>query len=183
MNKFNNEADTTPMPPTHDGTDDRPTETAEQQLYVIQHYERKRFDRWERRLFTAEQLEERRKPEWAGHHKIGIAADPERRMRQLQNGTPFTLRLVTTIDIEGDAEVVESEVHNLYYNPTNDRGEWFFVPREHLADLKEIEVLRQGEAAQIRERVRRRDDHFVHTDLMKELREARQDLKERDRDE
>lgn len=122
-----------------------------QQVYVIQHYEPRDIPDFYFDEFSAEKIDRMREPDWTGFHKIGISTDPEKRLSILRGGTPHRLRLVTTIDVEGDARQVERELHDLY-GPIEyrRRNEWFRVPIDHIEQLKEIEVLHPGEIEEIR---------------------------------
>lgn len=112
-------------------------------VYVIQHYEPKKIDSWMYREFTTEELERFKDPGPTGWHKIGVAENVERRLSSLRGGTPHELRLITTIDVDGDAQQVERELHELYRGP-RDRGEWFKLPIDHVEHLKKIDLLRPG---------------------------------------
>lgn len=63
-----------------------------------------------------------------GKHKIGISADPIRRLSELQTGSPVPLKL-SFIATSATRDVIEVEAytHNLLKN-YNTSGEWFQVP-------------------------------------------------------
>lgn len=84
---------------------DTPTHD-EQQIYVIQHE--------------------------LGIYKIGVAKNPEQRLRDLQVGSPFTLSLRQT-ENPVDAKRVENFLHDKL-EKYHFRGEWFDLPDE-LLDL------------------------------------------------
>lgn len=98
-----------------------------QQLYLMQHYEPSEFVEIS---------------EYAGCHKIGISTDPEKRLSILQGGTPKKLRLITTVDIHGDAEGVEQRLHDLYVH-SHIRGEWYQLPDEDIDAFKKVDEIDQ----------------------------------------
>lgn len=150
---------------------------SDQQVYVIQHYERREFESWEYDVFTKEELEAMRKPEHFGWHKIGISNDVQSRLSALRGGTPFSLRLITTIGVEGGAKQVERELHDLFGNPWNDHGEWFRLPKKTLYQLKDVEVLHPGEVAQIRDLASHAGDLSVPQPGEIDLIEALEDIR------
>lgn len=63
----------------------------------------------------------------AGFVKVGVARDAEARLRTLQTGSPFALRVVRYIDPEADgvpAHVLERRMHAELAH-CRARGEWF----------------------------------------------------------
>jgi hypothetical protein len=67
-------------------------------------------------------------PARGGLVKIGVAVDPEKRMRDLQCGSPLELRLIRVEEGERDRE---RELHEKF-SSLQVRGEWFY-PAESLA--------------------------------------------------
>jgi hypothetical protein len=58
-----------------------------------------------------------------GCFKIGRSKHPEKRLRQLQTGSPYKLKLILVLENEG---VYEKSLHNLF--PKREircKGEWF----------------------------------------------------------
>ena len=62
--------------------------------------------------------------------KIGIANEPERRLRELQTGFPCDLKLLGyfKMSTESEARKVESSAHKLL-NDHRQKGEWFKFER------------------------------------------------------
>lgn len=58
--------------------------------------------------------------------KIGKAKDPEKRLRQLQTGCPYQLKLIGTIRCKSDRHAIDIEkaAHELF-SEYNHLGEWF----------------------------------------------------------
>lgn len=65
-----------------------------------------------------------------GLYKIGIAENPEKRVRQLQVGSPFELKLRQT-ENPTNARRVEQHLHEKL-RKFHFRGEWFDLPEEQL---------------------------------------------------
>ena len=66
--------------------------------------------------------------------KIGrTKSDPEKRLKQLQTGNPFTLKLICALKDENYG-AIEKQFHT-YYKEERVRGEWFMIPN---VDLKII---------------------------------------------
>lgn len=63
-----------------------------------------------------------------GPVKIGIAADPQHRLRELQVGSPFELSIKKT-ETPHDAKEVERFLHNRF-RKYHLRGEWFAIPED-----------------------------------------------------
>tara|TARA_B100002019_G_scaffold291356_1_gene311314 strand:+ start:10978 stop:11289 length:312 start_codon:yes stop_codon:yes gene_type:complete len=58
-----------------------------------------------------------------GSLKIGRSKDPEKRLKQLQTGSPYSLRLILIIENSGH---MEKQLHNhLKRYKERRRGEWF----------------------------------------------------------
>jgi len=74
--------------------------------------------------------------------KIGSSRDPQHRLRQLQTGCPFRLKLLGTIRCTSDAhaKTVERRAHNIFYKQRR-RGEWFRLSQSHEAQI--MAVIRQ----------------------------------------
>lgn len=101
----------------------------DQSLYVIQHL---RTDAW----YEVDGPQS----EYEGYHKIGISSDPRERLRMLQPGTPHKLKLITTVAVDGNAEVVESEYHRALW-PSHIRGEWFKLLPKQVDHFKQTESI------------------------------------------
>lgn len=65
-----------------------------------------------------------------GHAKIGHTNDLERRLRELQTGSPHKLEVLLTIE-SNVAEKIESEIHHQLSN-LRVEGEWFVFGAETL---------------------------------------------------
>lgn len=68
--------------------------------------------------------------ECEGHYKIGMALDPYSRIREMQVGCPFPLKLMMTI-AHANAKTLESKLHQLYRRHRV-RGEWYALSPDHL---------------------------------------------------
>lgn len=126
---------------------------SDQQLYLIQHYRQDPKIREQKGRMDAELRELVEPCDWEGYHKIGISNNVPSRLSMLQSGTPHDLNLLTTIDMDGDAKVVEKKIHEELHH-CNVRGEWFdlhpkfvswFIERDRIskAELKEFQQFRQ----------------------------------------
>jgi len=75
-----------------------------------------------------------------GFVKIGASNNPMDRLNGIRGMTPYEVFLKTTIDIKGDRETVEKELHDIYqqYNVSH---EWFDLPDEEIEYLQEINQL------------------------------------------
>lgn len=68
--------------------------------------------------------------------KIGWAYNPEKRRRELQTGSPFTLRIATTVT-GGQGE--EAKLHRRFAHlRIRSDGEWFYLKDELAAHLEEL---------------------------------------------
>jgi hypothetical protein len=72
-----------------------------------------------------------------GYVKIGKSNDPFDRIKRLQTGSPYNIRLYTTITVEGEWAPVEHALHDAYADDRL-RGEWFDIPEPELRNLVEI---------------------------------------------
>ena len=61
--------------------------------------------------------------------KVGISIHPEKRLRQLQTGCPFPLKVYRTY-IVNNAIKCEQKVHN-YLEQYHSSGEWFMLEINH----------------------------------------------------
>lgn len=104
-----------------------------QKLYIIQHIDRES-------LIDAET---------AGKHKIGISTNPKQRRKNLAGGTPHELRLLTTCGIEGDAESVESKLHQLFFTSLYAK-EWFRLGPDALRVFKETDSISEAALDEVR---------------------------------
>jgi hypothetical protein len=64
-----------------------------------------------------------------GRQKIGVSDDPKQRVRDLQTGSPFPLKLEFVGLTEGTGYDVEGEAHFMLHSHRQS-GEWFTVPPE-----------------------------------------------------
>jgi hypothetical protein len=75
-----------------------------------------------------------------GHIKVGIAIDPEDRLRTLQTGNHETLELWRAIDCEADgvlAADMEQAMHR-FLAPLHVHGEWFKFDARLLAHAERL---------------------------------------------
>jgi len=76
-----------------------------------------------------------------GLYKIGIAKDPQKRLKELQTGNPFQLRIVETY-LSEYSNKVEKSLHRKYSHLKKE-GEWFNLSIKDevlfLTDCKKIE--------------------------------------------
>lgn len=63
-----------------------------------------------------------------GYFKVGRSGNPERRVRSIQTGSPYELRLLLKAEFE-DAQGVEKRIHRLL-SEYNIRREWFELPAD-----------------------------------------------------
>jgi hypothetical protein len=73
------------------------------------------------------------------YYKIGIAKNPDERLRQLSAGTPHVLELVTTLE-SNDAKELETKLHS-FKDMKKKRGEWFYLGNDFVESLKELDFL------------------------------------------
>jgi len=66
--------------------------------------------------------------------KIGVSDDPVKRLRQLERGSPYPLRILATVEGDEDAE----RIYHAQFARLRQRGEWFKISK---AILREIERL------------------------------------------
>jgi hypothetical protein len=64
-----------------------------------------------------------------GRQKIGVSDNPRQRIRELQTGSPFTLKFEFVGQTEGTGYDIEGEAHFLLHEHRQS-GEWFVVPPE-----------------------------------------------------
>lgn len=62
------------------------------------------------------------------HTKIGVAKNPSARIKELQTGNQFELKMIATIPMQSQKEAysLESFLHS-YYSKHRSRGEWFLL--------------------------------------------------------
>lgn len=64
----------------------------------------------------------------AAYHKVGMARDPLRRMREMQVGNPFEMRIIRTFEVaDYMASSIEARTHTVL-REYHVRGEWFSAP-------------------------------------------------------
>ena len=103
-----------------------------QQLYLIQHRERDSI------------LDS----DVTGFHKIGISSDPKQRRKNLGGGTPHKLRLITTLEIHGDAEAVESGLHQAFRSDLYAK-EWFRLSERSIRAFKQADSISEAAVDEI----------------------------------
>jgi len=81
--------------------------------------------------------------------KIGIAQDPEKRMRELQTGNPQRLELATIIESDQPARV-ENTLHRIYQECKH-RGEWYTLPINAVNSLKALDRIDPDVLESVRE--------------------------------
>jgi len=77
-----------------------------------------------------------------GYFKIGESDTPKSRLRTLQTACPYRLYLYTTIEVFGDAEFVEGEIHDDLWGYQK-RGEWFDLTDEQAHTLADIDRIHE----------------------------------------
>lgn len=70
-------------------------------------------------------------------YKIGRAEDPEKRLKELQTGSPFPLRVINVIDTCWDKRA-ERDLHNTF-GEYRVCGEWFDLPEDAVNYLTNCE--------------------------------------------
>jgi len=125
-------------------------------IYLVGHYETSRYSRRTTRTKFPDAI------------KIGIAADVEERVSNMQSGTPNVLETITTIDSDNPKEV-EQELHSIYKGHQI-TGEWFNVVYNIVNSMKALSRLDYSTAKTVRRyRKRRFDDYgryeslYIHT--------------------
>lgn len=73
--------------------------------------------------------------ECGGRYKIGVSADVDRRLKQLDK-RPFALNLIAKSQLFDEAYTAEKKLHQ-QYQKYNVYGEWFDVPQDELDVLIE----------------------------------------------
>ena len=65
--------------------------------------------------------------------KIGISNNPSKRLKQLQTGCPFPIKIIKKFEVS-NAEEIETALHNKlsFYNSS---GEWFMIPEWKLKTI------------------------------------------------
>ena len=65
--------------------------------------------------------------------KIGVARNVERRIKQIQNGNPYVLNLITCIKMPSSKSAFDLERYlHAYYGKYRKSGEWFKIPNVRL---------------------------------------------------
>lgn len=110
-------------------------------VYVIGHYETESV------LSTTRPFHFEVHEQYSKFYKIGVTNDVEARLRQLNAGTPHTLKLETVIE-SGNAKRVESKLHTLF-SQSRHQGEWFQLLDETVEELRQITQLNADELNKI----------------------------------
>lgn len=63
-----------------------------------------------------------------GAFKVGRSSDPERRLRELQTGSPYKLKLILVLRDEGHREKALHDRLSGYRSQGTYQGEWFVEP-------------------------------------------------------
>lgn len=69
--------------------------------------------------------------------KIGFTTDPDRRIKELQTGNPFPLKIIHLREVSGDVKTIEKIIHKSN-NHRRVKGEWFKISTEQA--IAEIDV-------------------------------------------
>ena len=80
-------------------------------------------------------------------YKFGISNNPKRRIKQLQTGCPYNIKLIFELVLDKDIKAVdvETQLHQ-HLKRYNVRGEWFSLTREHvLCIAKELLAVGQNQ--------------------------------------
>lgn len=75
--------------------------------------------------------------------KIGVSNAPGERLQSLQTSNPYELVIVHTF-VADTAEEAEAKLHEMY-GEYRMSGEWFQLPVDVVAELKQISEFRRGE--------------------------------------
>lgn len=98
--------------------------------------------------------------------KIGIAYDPERRLRDLQIGNPFDLTVAREYKLPFDlAYSIEQSMRTVLKNNYK-RGEWFQGPVELITSAVEAEIKKQAGRVQVCGSAEKRREVAAATDLI-----------------
>lgn len=84
--------------------------------------------------------------------KIGKANNPEERVKRLQTGCPFKLKLLGAVRCKSEfhARQVEAMAHRLFRDQRR-RGEWFKLSAKHVGQIESL-IRRANAEAEARER-------------------------------
>lgn len=77
-------------------------------------------------------------------YKIGICSDIGERMKVLRPGTPYKLKLITTIEPKPAARIVEHRLHALFLSQRY-RREWFRLYPRQINALRKQDTLSEQE--------------------------------------
>lgn len=70
-----------------------------------------------------------------GFYKVGISADPWKRLKTLQTGSPLEIRLIHSVWLPRHlAHLAEADIH-FRFRGTRVRGEWFTADGGELREL------------------------------------------------
>lgn len=85
-----------------------------------------------------------------GPCKIGLSLNPDKRLRQLQTGHPYRLRLFHTMEVpDVKVKLLEKLIHKTM-GPWRESGEWFRVDVETAKAEVEFALIRYGEHENLR---------------------------------
>lgn len=79
--------------------------------------------------------------------KIGVSDNPERRIKDLQTGNPYEIKLLLAID-DYDAYGLENQFHK-YFKNINSIGEWFEVDENVKYFVKYLKIREYKESGGI----------------------------------
>lgn len=63
-----------------------------------------------------------------GAFKVGRSSDPERRLAELQTGSPYLLRMILVVEGQGEREKRVHRALQGYHAQGVQKGEWFIEP-------------------------------------------------------
>lgn len=63
-----------------------------------------------------------------GAFKVGRSSDPERRLKELQTGSPHELRIILVLENQGPRERILHRKLAGYRSQGHQKGEWFIEP-------------------------------------------------------
>lgn len=86
-------------------------------------------------------------------YKVGISKNPDARLKALQTGHPYPLKIHHRIETPANrTKLLETAIHrNLKHN--RQTGEWFDLPLERLLLEVEFVMIRYGEDASLKARL------------------------------
>jgi hypothetical protein len=111
--------------------------------------------------------------------KIGIAANPARRLRELQAASPARLRLLFSVEVAGDVVRKAEAVCHRMLRACRSHGEWFTTDSETAANIV-TEVIARRLWEKPKRRPRMTDELRLHIRIPPELKGVAREMAEED---